>query len=232
MDEAIARYPSDHRRSAAMPLLHLWQEHFGFISDEAVVWIAEKLCLPPINILELVTFYPMFRQEPTGKTHIRVCRTLSCAMAGGFGLMESLCTTLGIQRPPAGDGMHNPIRISADGDYSVEFVECLASCGTAPLCMIGEQLYENADVNSIVDLLRKQISNIKYQTSPHPLEHRLIFKNIGRPDWTTDIDCYLRDGGYEQLKQALTLSRADIVNKVKNSGLRGRDGAGFSCGLK
>jgi len=146
--------------------------------------------------------------------------------------MESLCTTLGIQRPPAGDGMHNPIRISTDGDYSVEFVECLASCGTAPVCMIGEQLYENADVNSIVDLLRKQISNIKYQTSPHPLEHRLIFKNIGRPDWTTDIDCYLRDGGYEQLKQALTLSRADIVNKVKNSGLRGRGGAGFSCGLK
>jgi NADH-quinone oxidoreductase subunit F len=232
MDEAIARYPSDHRRSAAMPLLHLWQEHFGFISDEAVVWIAEKLCLPPINILELVSFYPMFRQKPTGKTHIRVCRTLSCAMAGGFGLMENLCTTLGIRRPPAGDGMHNPIRISADGDYSVEFVECLASCGTAPVCMIGEQLYENADVNSIADLLRKQTSNIKHQTSPHPLEHRLIFKNIGRSDWTTDIDCYLRDGGYEQLKQALTLPRVDIVNKVKNSGLRGRGGAGFSCGLK
>jgi len=232
MDEAIARYPSDHRRSAAMPLLHLWQEHFGFVSDEAVVWIAEKLCLPPINILELVTFYPMFRQERTGKTHIRVCRTLSCAMAGGFDLMESFCTTLGIQRPHAGDGMHNPIRISADEDYSVEFVECLASCGTAPVCMIGEQLYENADVNSIADLLRKQTSNIKHQTSPDPLEHRLIFKNIGRSDWTTDIDCYLRDGGYEQLKQALTLSRADIVNKVKNSGLRGRGGAGFSCGLK
>ena len=232
MDEAIACYPSDHRRSAAMPLLHSWQEHFGFISDEAVVWIAEKLGLPPINILELVTFYPMFRQKPAGKTHIRVCRTLSCAMAGGFELMENLCTTLGIQRPTAGDGMHNPIRISADGDYSVEFVECLASCGTAPVCMMGEQLYENADVNSIVDLLRKQTSNIKHQTSPHPLEHRLVFKNIGRSDWTTDIDCYLRDGGYEQLKQALTLPRADIVNKVKNSGLRGRGGAGFSCGLK
>jgi NADH-quinone oxidoreductase subunit F len=232
MNEAMARYPSDHRRSAAMPLLHLWQEHFGFISDEAVLWIAEKLCLPPINILELVTFYPMFRQKPAGKTHIRVCRTLSCAMAGGFELMENLCTTLGIQRPPAGNGMHNPIRISADGDYSVEFVECLASCGTAPVCMIGEQLYEDADVNSIADLLRKQTSNSKHQTSPHPLEHRLIFKNIGRSDWTTDIDCYLRDGGYEQLKQALTPSRADIVNKVKNSGLRGRGGAGFSCGLK
>ena len=60
----------------------------------------------------------------------------------------------------------------------------------------------------------------------------MIFSNIGREDWTTDIDCYLRAGGYEQLKQALTMSRAEIVNKVKNSGLRGRGGAGFSCGLK
>src|ERR1044072_253375 len=84
MDEAIARYLSDHRRSAGMPLLHLWQEHFGFISDHAVLWIAGKLVLQPINILEVVTFYPMFRQKPAGKTHIRVCRTLSCAMAGGF----------------------------------------------------------------------------------------------------------------------------------------------------
>jgi NADH-quinone oxidoreductase subunit F len=232
MNEAIARYPSAHKRSAAMPLLHLWQEHFGFISDEAVLWIAEKLGLQPINILELVTFYPMFREHPPGKTHIRVCRTLSCAMAGGFELMDKLCTSFGIQRPPDGDAMHNPITVSADGNYSVEFVECLASCHTAPVCMVGEQLHENVDVTSIAHLLGNQTSNIKHQTSPHPLEHRLIFKNIGRPDWTTDIDCYLRDGGYEQLKQALSMSRGDIVNKVKNSGLRGRGGAGFSCGLK
>jgi NADH-quinone oxidoreductase subunit F len=232
MDEAIARYPSDHRRSAAMPLLHLWQEHFGFISDEAVVWIAGKLGLQPINILELVTFYPMFRQKPAGKTYIRVCRTLSCAMAGGFELMENLCVKLGIQRPQNGNGMHSPISVSPDGNYSVEFVECLASCGTAPVCMIGEQLHEQVNPNSIGDVLRNQTSNVKHQTSPHSLERRLIYKNIGRTDWTTDIDCYLRNGGYDQLKQALTMSRSDIVNKVKNSGLRGRGGAGFSCGLK
>src|SRR5438128_12693573 len=125
MDEAIARYPSDHRRSAAMPLLHLWQEHFGFISDEAVLWIAKKLGLQPINILELVTFYPMFRQKPAGKTHIRVCRTLSCAMAGGFELMEILCATTGINREGHGEGTsalrtdlscgeHDPISVSSD----------------------------------------------------------------------------------------------------------------------
>ena len=232
MDQAIRRYPPEHRRSAAMPLLHLWQEHFGFISDDAVLWIAEKLGLQPINILELVTFYPMYREQPPGKTHVRVCRTLSCAMAGSYELMEKLCADFGIRRPTHGDSMHNPISVSPDGNYSVEFVECLASCGTAPVCMVGEQLHENVDAKSTVNLLRNQTSNIKHQTSPHPLERRLIYKNIGCADWTTDIDCYLREGGYEQLKQALTLSRADIVNKVKNSGLRGRGGAGFSCGLK
>ena len=232
MEDAIARYPEKHRRSAAMPLLHLWQEHFGFISDDGVLWIAAKLDLEPINILELVTFYPMFRQKPAGKTHIRVCRTLSCAMAGSYQLMENLCATTGIERRPHGDGMHNPISVSADGNYSIEFVECLASCGTAPVCMIGEQLRENLDLKSIADLLRNQTSNSRHRTSPHPLEHRLVFKNIAREDWTTDIDCYLRDGGYKELKQALTMSRSEIVDKVKNSGLRGRGGAGFSCGLK
>src|SRR6266480_4925547 len=153
MEDAIARYPTEHRRSAAMPLLHLWQEHFGFISDEATFWIAEKLGLQPINILELITFYPMFRQHPAGKTHIRICRTLSCAMAGGLELMENLCASLEIQRSSDGEEMHNPIAVSADGTYSVEFVECLASCHTAPVCMVGEQLHEKVNPDSAADLV-------------------------------------------------------------------------------
>src|SRR5438874_3427298 len=232
MDDAIARYPADRKRSAAMPLLHLWQEEFGFISDEGVRWIAAKLELQPINILELVTFYPMFRQTPAGKTHIRICRTLSCAMAESYQIMERTCAAACIVRERDDNGMHTPVSVSADGKYSVEFVECLASCGTAPVCMIGEALHEKVDPDSIINLIENRESKIVNRPEPHPLEHRLIFKNIGRPDWTTDIDCYLRDGGYEQLKQALTMSRDDIVNKVKNSGLRGRGGAGFSCGLK
>jgi NADH-quinone oxidoreductase subunit F len=231
MDEAISHYPADRRRSAALPLLHLWQEHFGFISDEGVNWIANKLHLQPINILELVTFYPMFRQQSAGKTHIRVCRTLSCAMAGSYRLMENLSAAAGIDRKIDNNGMHNPISVSADGNYSIEFVECLASCGTAPVCMIGEELHENVQPDLAVEIL-KQTSNIKHQTSPHPLEHRLIFKNIGRADWKIDVDTYLEDGGYEQLKKAVTMSRTDIVNEVKTSGLRGRGGAGFPCGVK
>jgi len=101
--------------------------------------------------------------------------------------------------------------------------------------MVGEELHEKVNPESAARLVGNRESgmgNPKLVWPPHPLEHRLVYKNVGRPGWTTDIDCYLRDGGYEQLKQALTLSRDDIVNKVKNSGLRGRGGAGFSCGLK
>ena len=234
MDDAIGHYPADHRRSAAMPLLHLWQEHFGFISDEGARWIAAKLGLQPINILELVTFYPMFRQKSAGKTHIRVCRTLSCAMAGSYRLMENFCASTGIDRRGHGDAMHNPISVSADGNYSIEFVECLASCGTAPVCMIGEELCQNVSPESAASILSNPQSAIRdpQLRPPHPLEHRLIFENIGREDWTRDIDCYLRNGGYEQLKQALAMSRSEIVDKVKNSGLRGRGGAGFPCGVK
>ena len=232
MNEAIARYPADRKRSAAMPLLHLWQEEFGFISDEGVSWIAAKLELQPINILELVTFYPMFRQAPAGKTHIRVCRTLSCAMAGSYEVMENACAAAGIVRQRGDNGMHHPFSVSKDGKYSIEFVECLASCGTAPVCMVQDELIENVRPEAAGELLRNQTSNLKPQTSPHPLEHRLIFKNIGRADWTIDIDCYLENGGYEQLKRVVKMSRTEIVNEVKTSGLRGRGGAGFPCGVK
>jgi NADH-quinone oxidoreductase subunit F len=233
MDEAIGHYPADHKRSAAMPLLHLWQEHFEFISDEGVQWIAAKLNLQPINILELVTFYPMFRQERAGKTHVRVCRTLSCAMAGSDRLMEKFCAATGIERRPHGDGMHNPISVSADGNYSIEFVECLASCGTAPVCMVNQELHESVQLDRAADLLTNHQSLItNHRSPPHPLEHPLIFKNIRRDDWKTDIGTYMREGGYEQLRKAVMMSRSEIVNQVNTSGLRGRGGAGFPCGVK
>jgi len=233
MDDAIARYPVDRKRSAAMPLLHLWQEEFGFINDEGVRWIAAKLELEPINILELVTFYPMFRQAPAGKTHIRVCRTLSCAMAGSYQVMERACAAAGIVREHDDNGMHTSVSVSTDGKYSIEFVECLASCGTAPVCMVQDDLIENVQPEKASALVTDHRSLITgHLPSPHPLEHRLIFKNIGRSDYTTDIDCYLRHGGYEQLKKAIAMSRTEIVNEVKTSGLRGRGGAGFPCGVK
>ncbi len=134
IDEVITHYPV--KRSAALPLLHLVQEEAGWISPEAVEWIAAKLELQPINVHELVTFYPMFRQKPGGRRQVKICRTLSCALAGAHAVRAELERGLGC----AVGGT------SADGAVSLEYVECLASCGTGPVVMVDEQLHERVDV--------------------------------------------------------------------------------------
>ena len=152
IEEVITHYPIS-KRSASLPLLHLIQEHFGFISDEAIGWVAKKLELQPINILELVTFYPMFRQEPAGKHHIRVCRTLSCAMSGSYELLNTFCKHAYINSSTSGHGSH--LLKSSDGKYSIEFVECLASCGFGPVCMINDDFYEAVSAEEVPQLLQK-----------------------------------------------------------------------------
>lgn len=152
IDEAITHYP-ESKRSATLPLLHLFQEEHGYINDETVEWIADKLGLEPINVLELVTFYPGFRQSAPGKFHIRVCRTLSCAMAGSEELMEALCEKAGIDR--SGVSHHHPIAVGKDGKFSIEFAECLASCGTGPVCLVNDDFYEAITPMDAGKLLKK-----------------------------------------------------------------------------
>ena len=120
IDERITHYPVS-KRSAVLPVLHALQREFGFISGEAVTWTAAKLELEPIKVLEVVTFYPGFRQKEPGKYHIRVCRTLSCAMAGCYDLMKDICDEAKIDR--SGVTHHDPIAVSEDGKFSIEFAE-------------------------------------------------------------------------------------------------------------
>jgi NADH-quinone oxidoreductase subunit E len=134
LNELVTHYPQ--KRSASLMFLHALQEHFGYISKEAVEWTAAKLDLQPINVYELVTFYPMFRQQPAGKYVLKVCRTLSCALGGSGKLHEHFCKKLGL------DNHAHGIQTTKDGKFSVEFVECLASCGTAPVIMCNEDFYE------------------------------------------------------------------------------------------
>lgn len=138
--ERISHYPSN-KRSATLPLLHIVQQRFGYISAAAIDWVAATLELEPIKVLEVVTFYPGFRQSAPGKYHIRVCRTLSCAMGGSYELMERLCELTGIDRSQC-DPHHHPIAVSPCGNFSIEFAECLASCGTAPVCMVNDDFHE------------------------------------------------------------------------------------------
>jgi len=133
IDEVITHYPV--KRSATLPLLHLIQEDAGYISTEAIEWVAAKLELQPINVYEVVTFYPMFRQKPIGRRHIKVCRTLSCALMGGYKTCEAFEKEFNTHRG----------EVSPDGEVTVEFVECLASCGTAPVVMIDDDLHEKVD---------------------------------------------------------------------------------------
>jgi NADH-quinone oxidoreductase subunit E len=135
VDELISHYPV--KRAASLMVLHAIQERFGCISQAAVEWTAKKLELHPINVYELVTFYPMLRQEPQGKYQIRICRTLSCALAGANELHRHFCEKLGLDPQKSGP------QTTADGKFTVEFVECLASCGTAPVLMVGDQLYQS-----------------------------------------------------------------------------------------
>jgi NADH-quinone oxidoreductase subunit E len=154
-DERIAHYPVN-RRSATLPLLHIIQHRFGYISPESIEWAASKLELEPIKILEVVTFYPGFRQSAPGKFHIRVCRTLSCAMGGSHELMERLCELTGIDRS-ASDSHHHPIAVSPCGKFSVEFAECLASCGSAPVCMVNDDFHDGIPAGRAEELLAKYI---------------------------------------------------------------------------
>lgn len=150
IDERITHYPVS-KRSAVLPVLHALQHHFGYINEEGIEWTAVKLELEPIKVLEVVSFYPGIRQSKPGKCHIRVCRTLSCAMAGSYELMESICEKAGIDR--SGVTHHEPIAVSADGKFSIEFAECLASCGTGPVCLFNDDFHE--EVKDVDELLKQ-----------------------------------------------------------------------------
>jgi len=149
IDEVIPHYPV--KRSATLPLLHLIQEDIGYISDESIEWVAQKLELQPINVYEVVTFYPMFRRKPIGRRHIKVCRTLSCALKGSYKVCEEFKKEFGVELN----------EVSADGEVTIEFVECLASCGTAPVVMIDDELHENVDTAKVGKLAAKVKSEAK-----------------------------------------------------------------------
>lgn len=157
-DTIIAKYPQ--KRSATLPLLHLVQEELGYITDAAMKWIAAKLEIEPINVYEVVTFYPMFRLAPIGKRHVKVCRTLSCALRGSYKTMEELEKAFNCRRGET----------SADGNVTIEFVECLACCGTGPVVQVDNLLYEEVTpeaVPALVEKIRASLSDPNYgKTEP------------------------------------------------------------------
>jgi NADH-quinone oxidoreductase subunit E len=143
IDAAIGRYP--HRRSALMPVLHHVQAEQGCISDEAIEWVAATLDLPPLAVLELVTFFPSYRREDRkrGRTHVRLCRTLSCALLGAYAVGDVLERELGCKMG----------KTSADGAVTLDYAECLAACGSGPVVLVDEDLFENVTAETLGPVL-------------------------------------------------------------------------------
>jgi NADH-quinone oxidoreductase subunit E len=154
IDEIVTHYPVS-KRSASLPLLHYWQNHFGYVDDSGIEWIAAKLELQPVNIYELVTFYPWFRRHAAGKTIIRVCRTLACALAGGNDIKEKFCSAVGLDPHCEHHGYGEAPPTTPDGKFSVEFVECLASCGSAPVALVNDDLHEKITPEAVKEIVEQ-----------------------------------------------------------------------------
>ncbi|MBI5167708.1 MAG: NADH-quinone oxidoreductase subunit NuoE [candidate division NC10 bacterium] len=145
----LRRYPD--KRSALLPILHLIQEEQGRLSDEAMVAVAELLGLKPVEVREVATFYTMFNFRPVGRYHIQVCHNLSCSLLGAESLIAHLEERLQIR---AGE-------TTPDNLFTLIKVECLGSCGTAPVMQINDDYYENLTKEK-VDVILESL-----RVSPH-----------------------------------------------------------------
>ena len=148
-NEIVSRYPEGKQKSALLPILHLVQGAYGWVSVPAMDKVADYLDLKPIEVYEVATFYTMFFLRPQGKYVLEVCRTGPCCLVGAEKIMKHIEKTLGVK-----EGV-----VTEDGQFSWRGVECLAACGMAPVLQIGPEykFHENlteAKIDELIDSLR------------------------------------------------------------------------------
>ncbi|MCP3978172.1 MAG: NAD(P)H-dependent oxidoreductase subunit E [bacterium] len=141
VDELVAKYPEP--RGALLPVLWEAQRAKGWIDTEVEVWIAERLGTSASQVHGVVSFYTMYKQRPMGKYHVQVCTTLSCMLRGSDELVDHLQSKLGIK----------PGEVSEDGRFSLVRVECLGSCGTAPMLQLNDDFHEDLTHDAVDQLL-------------------------------------------------------------------------------
>jgi NADH-quinone oxidoreductase E subunit len=141
IDNILKKYPV--KKPAVMPVLYLAQEQNGFISNEVIREVASILEMTPEEVLGVVTFYTMYHQKPMGKYHIQVCTNVSCMLRGGYDLYDKVKEKLGIDN----------MQVTEDQTFSLEEVECMGSCGTAPMIAVNEDYYENLTKEKVVEIL-------------------------------------------------------------------------------
>lgn len=141
VDEIVIRYP--HPQAAMLPVLWVVQEERGWIPIAAMEWVAGRLGCTPATVQSVVRFYTMFDEHPVGKYKLQVCRTLSCEIMGARSIIDHLRERLGIE----------PGETTGDGLFTLQEVECLASCGTGPMMQCNFRFYENLTPERVDGLL-------------------------------------------------------------------------------
>jgi len=141
IDWHLAKYPV--MRSAILPLMFIVQRERGYLDPPGVLYLANRLGLRVTDIWEVATFYSMIHAEPVGKYHIQICKTLSCKIMGEPKITEHVCHKLGIK----------PGETTADCRFTVSLVECLGSCGTAPMFQIGFDYHEDVTTEKVDQIL-------------------------------------------------------------------------------
>jgi len=140
-EDILRRYPD--RQAALLPALHLAQREFGYISGEVVEYLSRLLGFTEARIYGVATFYTMYNKKPVGKYHLQVCRNISCSLLGAKHIIEHISEKLGIK----------PGETTPDGKFTLSLVECLGSCGTAPVMQINDDYYENLSIEKVDEIL-------------------------------------------------------------------------------
>lgn len=145
--DILKKYPT--KKAAVMPVLYLGQDQNGWISKEVMIEIASVLEITEEEVFGVVTFYTMFYEKPVGKNHLQVCTNVSCMLRGGYDIYNQVKEKLGLGN----------WGVSEDKKFSLEEVECMGSCGTAPMIAVNEDYYENITqekVNEIIESLKSK----------------------------------------------------------------------------
>nr|WP_314544507.1 NAD(P)H-dependent oxidoreductase subunit E [uncultured Empedobacter sp.] len=146
VDKIIARYPSDKKQSALIPLLHVAQAEFGgWLDTPHLDYVAEVLEILPVEVYEVASFYSMFNLNPVGKFVLEVCQTGPCMLRGSDKIIEHIKIKLNIE---AGG-------TSADGLFTLKPAECLGACGYAPMLQLGKTYRENLTIEKVDELIEE-----------------------------------------------------------------------------
>jgi NADH-quinone oxidoreductase subunit F len=245
----MALYPAGRQRSAILPALYVIQREFGYCPVDAQNELAGMLDLEPAEVGAVVDFYHMLHTEPKGEYHVEVCTNVPCMLRGAGQCMHHFEEELGIHHG----------QTTADDQFSLDHMECLGSCGTAPMVSVTErksgqiryfeELDSAEDVAKVLDLVKsgKGFQTLERWTpegdptlegkpaGPYRLggmDEPVLIARMRKPE-SHKIATYIADGGYETARRVLTTMKPEeVVEQVKASGIRGRGGAGFPTGMK